>query len=70
MIANKGSCAACAFYWKGGSEWESGECHAQPPSVPDPAYEEGVRLLGVWPPVRENSWCGRFAPDAPGEGKL
>jgi hypothetical protein len=41
-------------------------CRVNPPQIqitPAPGKQGGSYMAGVWPPVQEGDWCGKFELD-------
>ena len=55
-------CALCRFYFKqiDLANPGVGQCHRRSPKVVPMMGAQGMQLLGVFPPVKDEDFCGEF----------
>jgi hypothetical protein len=54
-------CSICKFFRPVPLETRGGVCCHNPPfAVPVPSQAGGVGFVGIFPPVRNEEWCGKW----------
>lgn len=55
-------CSNCKFFKRNPADLKQGDCHKNPPVLTVIPMAQGPALLGNWPPVKEDGWCGEHKP--------
>jgi hypothetical protein len=64
MAANTNSqkCGDCFYYRKAPLDPRGGTCRINVPAPVPMQSPQGFTIVGIWPPVTPDDWCGMWKP--------